>query len=378
MKRLSVLLFSFLMIINCTKEKYHPLDSNLGNNVKEISIYQKHGVDRYTKMTMNTGSSTRLLLGKYKDEYTSRILLKFSSLPYSGVGEIKAAKLILTGQRVLGDTLAPSFEAEIYEYNLFWEEEDTVTWEDARVDPSIVLASAMVTTDVGDSTVFELDTQLISNWIDTSRMDENNGVWIDCKNAEFIKDFYSNETSQSSNAPVLVIEYSPESDPDTLLTYSAYPGDDMFILEDFTNSKIDTSLLYIGAGIGFQSRLFFDIDSLIQAKVTINKADLELLANPEFSMFEANGFVSLQASDSAGVFTAIPTVSADTARINVTEIVRWWTYKNDSFPNYNILLKSSLEKSTLDRVAIYSSTADSTRAPRMKIVYSTPPVLDLE
>lgn len=377
MKRFVILLFSFLMLMNCTKEKYHPLDSGLGNNVKEITIYQNRGVDQYTKMTMNTGYSTRLLLGKYKDEYTSRVLLKFESLP-TDVSEIISAKLILTGQHVLGDTLAPSFEANLYEYNLSWEESDTVTWDDARVDPSIVLASATVTTEVGDSTVFELDTQIVNNWIDTSQVDQNNGVWIDCENAEFIKDFYSNETSTSSYAPVLEIEYSPASDPDTLLTYASYPGDDTFIIEDFTDSKLDTSVLYIGAGIGFQSRLYFDIDSLIQGNVTINKADLELLANPDYSMFDASGFVSLQASDSAGVFTATPTVSADTARINVTEIVRWWTFKSDSFPNYNILLKSVLERSTLDRVAIYSSTADSIKAPRLKIVYSTPPNLDLE
>ena len=377
MKRLLIFLFSFLMLISCAKEKYHPLDSNLGNNVKEITIYQNHGVDKYTKMTMNTGLSTHLLLGKYKDEYTSRVLLKFTNLP-ANVSEVISAKLILTGQRVLGDTLAPSFEANLYEYTMFWDEGDTVTWTDASVDPSIVLASATVTTDIGDSTIFELDTQIIDKWIDTSRVDENNGVWIDCENAEFIKDFHSTETSETSNAPVLEIEYTPESNPDTLLTYSSYAGDDMFILEDFTDTIIDTSLLYIGAGIGFHSRLFFDIDSLIEANVSINKADLELLANPEFSMYDASGFISLQVSDSAGNFTAIPTVSADTARINVTEIVRWWTFKNDSFPNYNISLKSTLERSTLDRVAIYSSTADSTKAPRLKIVYSTPPNLDLE
>ncbi|MBD3287254.1 DNRLRE domain-containing protein [candidate division KSB1 bacterium] len=375
MKRLLVVLFSFLILIDCAEEKYHPLDASQGNNVKEISIHQQPGVDSYEKITMNTGFSPRLLLGKYENQYTARILLKFTSLP-TNVGEIKTAQLYLTGQRVVGDTLAPPFEARIYEYTRFWEEEDTLTWDQGKVDPGVLLASAMINPEVSDTTVFDFDTQIIDKWIDTTTADENNGVWIDIENAEFIKDFHSNESSSSGNAPRLQIEYSPDSDPDTLLIYNAFPGDDMFIIEDFTDSVLDTSLLYVGAGIGFHSRLYFNIDSLIEKNVSINKADLYLIANPELSMSDASGLVSLQVSDSAETFSAGATVSADTARFNVTEIVRWWTFKNDSFPNYSILVKSVIEKSNLDRVAIYPSTADSIRTPRMKIVYSTPPTLD--
>ncbi|MCI0495998.1 hypothetical protein L0Z72_13420, partial [candidate division KSB1 bacterium] len=151
--KLFIILIVFY-IFNCSSEKFHPMDINKGSVVKETTMSLQTGDDSYKKFIRNAGNSAHLLLGKYENQYASRILLKMSSFPDTAI--VKAARVTFYSQNILGDTLAATFEAQMYEFDRSWTEGDTLLWNDINVTPGQVLASAMIYPEASDTVVFEM------------------------------------------------------------------------------------------------------------------------------------------------------------------------------------------------------------------------------
>jgi len=369
-KKLFIILIVFF-IFNCSSEKFHPMDINKGSVVKETTMSLQPGDDSYKKFIRNAGNSAHLLLGKYENQYASRILLKMSSFPDTAI--VKAARITFYSQNILGDTLAAPFEAQMYEFDRSWTEGDTLLWNDINATPGQVLASAMIYPEASDTVVFEMIPEIVTKWMDTTQT--NNGAWIECAGATFIKDFYSDESSVSTSLPIFRVTYATPNHPDSAFEKSYYLNADLFVLEDNSDAVMDTTMLYIGSGIGYRSYLNFNLDSLIERKDTINRAELILTINKELSLFDGTGANLLQATDSTyAVFGSSISVADDNSvTVNVTDIVRFWSYLDSRYPQNQLILYSTTEASSVDRVAFYSSAADSARIPKLRLVYSIPP-----
>ena len=385
MRKYVLLWFIMLIIFNCSKEKYLPLDPEKGNRIEETVVLQSTGKDFYYSLKTSTGSSTHLLLGQYNEEYTSRILLQFGDFPDSVI--VESAQIILYAQDLLGDSSSISFDAKMYKFDSSWDESDTINWANINPDLSNELSSTNINS-ISDSVVFNLDPYIVNQWSDPTLAEGNYGVWIDCNGALFIKDFYSRGTSNASQRPSLRMIYTKEGQRDTTILLATK---DAFVLEDFTESKLDTNLLYIGKGIAFHSYLKFDvIDSISDSTATINKAELQLIINRENSFNDAQSVVRdllvkrvtseplhseqiIIDSNSSG-YTGTDLV--DTMLVDITSLVQVWTSLNSLYPNYGILLQSFYEEESLARIAFYSSRTDSIYAPKLIIKYTLPPSND--
>jgi len=386
MRKYVLLWLILLIVFNCVTDQNPPLDPKNGNQIKEIVVLQPGGTDFFYQVDQtNTGSSSHLLLGKCKDEYSARILLQFNAFTDSAI--VDSAKIVLYTQALLGDS-SSSFDVSMYKIESPWDEKEVTYWTDPELsfDSSIVLSSANITSisSDSDSVAFILTPELVSNWMDSTSADTN-GVWIKCDGATFIKDFYSGESSSSSKRPKLKIKYRKIGQEDTTRSTYSYPANDAFIL--LSNLNLDENFLYIGKGVPFRSYLKFDVESIIDSTATISRADLQLIVNQENSIFDASEANNLQLSrltsesiepetmtiDSALLYYYTPSVCKDTVTVNMRGLVQEWSSKNPDYTNYGLLLQSYSENLTLARSAFYSSIADSVYAPKLIITYTLPP-----
>jgi len=385
MRKYSVLFLLLFLLFNCSKEKYLPLDKE-GNEVVETTIFQPDNSNFYFSVKENTGSSSHLLLGKAVDEYTSRILLQFDSFPDSVI--IDSARIVLYSQEILGDSVG-FFQAQMYRILSEWDETEVLNWTQPELsfDSSYVLSTADIfpTASDSDSIVFQLDPALVQQWTDTTIVDGNYGVWIDCEGvSSFIKDFYSSESGTGTKRPKIKIVYHQESLPDSSLSTFLYASQDAFII--IANLKLDDQYLYIGKGIAFHSFINFDISNIIDSTATINKADLRLIINRDNSIFDASRVSDLRVmivtseTHNPETITIDSTLSGftgsvleDTVSVDIRWLVQYWSSKNADFPNYGLLLQSYYEGQTLARTAFYAANADSIRAPKIEVTYTMPP-----
>ncbi len=382
MKKIILSVLWIIVGLNCAKDRNFPLEQG-GNEVRQTVITQTQNDDFYYMEKKNTGSSLNLLLGKASDEYSARILMHFQTFPDSSV--IDSAKIILYTISILGDS-SSSFNAKMFQIKSEWEETGVLDWTDPNLqfDSLTVLSEAEITPESSDSVIFRLDANLVQGWMDTTDANDNYGVWIDSDDATFIKDFYSRSSSNLTLLPKLRMRYHTTNQPDTMLSYTSVPDKDVFIL--IPNLKLDENLLYIGESVVFRSYLTFDVASQIDSNATINRAELNLVINQDYSLFDAAGATNLQLmrltealvepesividSTSLGYFGS---VLEDTVTVNLTALVQLWTSRNSSYPNYGLLMQSISEASTLSRIAFHASSADSINAPKLIITYTLPP-----
>jgi hypothetical protein len=368
--------------MNCDKNRPLPLEG--GNEIVETVILQPENEDFYYSVKKNLGSSTQLLLGKAGDEYSSRVLLKFTGFPDSML--VDSASIILYSRSILGDS-SSSFQVNMYGIQSDWDPFDVVNWGDGvMLDSTSVISTADISPFTPDTVVFDIPADIAQSWVDSTTGDSN-GVWIDCGNATFIKSFYSANYGEFSVSPRLDLTYHTPANEDTSINYSAYSNQDAFVLS--SNLNLDEDLLYVGKGISFYSYLTFDIASELDSTASINKADLELIINRDYSIFDAAGAaeigamrVSSQPGDHAAVeidsaFTGyFGSVLEDTISISVRPLIQTWSKRDPGYENFGFLLRSANETETLSRIALYSSRADSLRKPKLIIKYTLPPTQD--
>jgi hypothetical protein len=382
--KLNWFLLIVLLFVNlsCVKEKPFPLDARLGNYPVEMSIYQKNHPEFRFSTQPNLGSATHLYLGTLNNEYKSRIMLQFSSLPDTVT--YTSAQLILRKLTVYED-ITGNFTAQLYKLNGEWDEYTPELWHDVQADSSMLLALAEVTADSSvDSVMFDIDPTLVAQWADTNDATPNYGVWINAKNAPFMVDFYTRNYASDSLAPALHVTYTT-NDNEVVSKYIFASKDLAVLSTDF--SDLDPHCLLAGQGIAFNSYLKFEIDQIPDTSATVNKALLRLVINRNASVFDSLATSSLRLSIVANdtispghveIDTTISSYSYyslvnDTVYFRLNTVFQSMLSFSDVLKNRGFLISMSNNASAISRVALYSSDADTTVAPRVDVVYSLPP-----
>jgi len=378
MRKLIILFLLPLLLQACSGKKKLPLGAKEGPQLIEKTVFADNSKDSFYTEKVNTGSSLHLLLGKVPNEFESRILLSYTSYPDT-VDRVESAKITFHTLDVLGDTLSSSFQANLYKLMSDWDETEILEWNEVS-GGNILIASAEVFPQVGDSIVFELPPDLVEGWIDTLGGEENYGVYLESNGAEFMTDFYSKEAFVTES-PVMELVYEHNSVLDTVMIF---PEKDVFVLDE--NLNLDENSLYIGKGVAIRSLVQFNVSEEINQNATINRAELILKINQEGSLFEGTGatdIVVMRATSEApdpqdieidSTFSGyMGSVLNDTVRVDLTGLFQLWSFEDEDFVNYGLILQSLGESENLRRVAFYGSSADSTLAPQILVRYTLPP-----
>jgi len=387
MKKMSLikilLLFFFTVIfITCAKYKKNPVGSeffdrdNMGKE-KSCLIYASASDTFFKYTNIKTGHSTYLNIGAVPDHnIQAKSLIKFYT--YLDSAQVDSASLTLYIHRFYG-TPTGTFSCSIYKITQSWEE-DSLNIEnyDGGLQGEFIKDFTVSFDDSVKSFTVSLPKTLVQSWFDSTTSDDNYGLMFIPNNFQFITEFYSSESD--SNQPELTI-YVPADTDTTDLKYNFPSSDDLFLAEG--NFESDTDFLYLTNGIASRSLLFFDV-STIPEQATINRALLNVYSDTtaafpnwqdkyNISVFKISAdswTVPLVPLDSS-TYTIIALDSTDSASANVTPYIQQWTLGMEE--NYGFLLKGINENTNLDYRRLYSSKADSSKKPSLKIFYSLPP-----
>ncbi len=327
---------------------------------------------------VNTGSSPLLLLGQ-ADNKRASFLIKFRNFPDSVVAQ--SAQLRLINTITTGDSIG-TIRATVHRVMAAWEEtEITFAGFQNQFDPVPVGETVLAPAD-SDTVYISIDPDLVTAWIDSSI--QNYGLYVTAEGGRFFKQF--NSGNSVSGPPVLTITYAPPDNPDTTLTADAVVEADAFLFEVLNPPA--QGPLYVSDGDDYRSLLKFDLAAIPQ-NATINQAILTLyvdslnsfLNSKEGHMIDVYRLTqeSLDPStaefDTANTINAAAAVVVDTTtvlNINITRQVQNWSFGLNE--NFGLMLVSRRPERELYRTAFYSARMDSSRAPRVRIVFTIPPV----
>lgn len=224
---------------------------------------------------------------------------------------------------------------------------------------------------VGDTVdiAIPLDTALVNSWFRSDSTNPNYGIVFEPTNSTVIKGFVN---------PRLVITYIPDgaSDPDTV-TFASTSGNYGFVLGGIDTSAFQDSIaLQIRAGAASRAILGFDIAALPRLSA-IHRALLEVSADESLFDRSSNMRDSLMATfrDQLGFVLQFEALSAaegsGSERVysfNVTSFVQFWV-QGTGIPE--IGLRAVNERNGVEGFVLHgSAAADSTRRPRLRILYS--------
>jgi hypothetical protein len=404
---LGFLLFGILFSFACNKDT--PLAGrsdlidrdNLGN---VLQISNLAAADSTAGRVVNTYVSSFLLLGTSKD-IENRILLRFDPLPDSGT--VVAATLNLPAEETSEQT--GSFDATIHQVTTPWSE-SKITWGEndfpVQFNPAMDMKQIFATVaDTTDTVAFNLNPQVVAGWLSSLSADsrDTNGVLLQAPNANFIKAFTSR--FHSSRRPFLRLTMRTKvGTRDTTITTFRTPTASVFVFKRL--AALPANRLYVGSGESLQSILSFDlrkfIPDTIPKSATINRAQLILEADAANSIFVRSddilaltlyvellkpGLDTLKAvdlfktpfSDSLLFFQSTTVgVSSTTIRFDLTGLIQRWVLlppeERKPPQSYgHFYLVPDYPTFLLSRVAFYSRQAEASRAPQLRIEYTTPP-----
>lgn len=214
-----------------------------------------------------------------------------------------------------------------------------------------------------------LDTALVSSWFRSDTTNPNYGIVLEPTNSTVIKGFVN---------PRLVITYIPDgsSDPDTV-TFASATGNYGFILGGIDTSTFqDSTALHVRAGAASRAILAFDITGLPRLSA-IHRALLEVPADESLFDRSSNMRDSLMATfrDQLGFVLQFEALSiaqgSGSERLyifNVTPFVQFWVQGTGIS---EIGLRAVNERNGVEGFVLHGSAAtDSTRRPRLRILYS--------
>jgi hypothetical protein len=215
---------------------------------------------------VNTGSSTKLLLGSY-DGFECRFLIKFN--PLSGEDVVLDSIFLLLNTASNYGPANSEFEGKIYLVTEEWNSAVNID-EDWNYENSISLSSqtsSQFTCLPEDSTDYNilLPDTLVSIWNDTSNGGNNFGLLLDFENANYIKEF---ESGNSSNGPQLIFKYH-DSANDSIRNDTVGVSIDASLI-DFDGNIQSDSLIYIVSGYTYYSFVEFNLDSIPENVVISN------------------------------------------------------------------------------------------------------------
>ena len=225
------------------------------------------------KGKVNTGGSTKLLLGSYKD-YESRFLVKFDSLPENSIS-VDTLRLRISSQGKFGSSLEPT-AGTVYRVIEEWDESVNAdeNWDfRTKIDYSPQTTKDFVFS-AEDSATFTLDlpTTLIDIWRDSTSGSQNFGLLFDFNQADFIREFVSSDMLDEKLVPQLIYIYR-DMGLDSVIYDTVLATKDASII-DFKGT-FDPEHLYISSGYTTHVFLKFDF-SKIPDNVILSSVDFIL------------------------------------------------------------------------------------------------------
>jgi len=323
------------------------------------------------KKPVNTGSSSNLLIGRALG-YEARAILKFTSIPDTLLGLSRlSANLILKASYRFGDP-QNFLSFTVHKVRKGWTEYgvilDSVTTD--FYDPAAHGSFSGVISDT-DSVTVPLDSALVRSLLDTAATGSKEGIiLLPSSEASTIVGFHS---FQTSNGPRLQISYS-RGETQGSATLSA--GSDAYVV-NVENIVPDPGLLYVQSGVTYQSVLAFSFPEILQ-HTGIHQALLELTLNRSTSILTRSVSDSLIAfyrikEDSVDAGSIVVGQRADTSSnvyvFKVTPYVQRWI---SGRVNTGIQIEPLSLVSGLDLFTFYSTSAEVSVRPRLRIIYSRP------
>ncbi len=351
--------------------------------VRETTIVATGGSTFKQFTAMN---STVNLVGR-SGKYTASTVLAFyaSYFPNRDTVNVISATLYLRGASFYGDSTG-QLAFTVHRLNHTWNQ-GTLTWDSVQTDfydPSVIRGnySGRIGLDT-EKVAIDLDTAMAREWMVTPTSTDftlrYGIILVPTASATVVRGFQSFENDSTAWVPSvrLICSNLAGTVIDTV-TYSL--GVDTFV-GNVDGLDSDPKLDYLQAGIVYRSIMNFDV-SLLPKGAIVNNALLTLHRDPATSWLNRfagdtavavhvmQGTTTTSAFEATSATARIVPGSATTYTANITHAVQSWVRG----PNDGLLLRTdgAREFHSFDLVTVYNYLADSTRVPRLKIIYSVP------
>ena len=323
------------------------------------------------------GGSSMLYLGK-DTGYTSRIVMRFSVLDTMGLDSITSFQLVLHQPDTLRKMafICRPCSSEWLESGVSWQMADSFNhWLTPGGDYlAETLASGIIARDsaVFDFRYVEYDSVLKA----TIR---NCGIGIFPQDTGIVA-IYAGTSTTTSTSPRLRVTYTNKGKQTTRVIEDKADAS----LIDTIATRSQPLELLVGSGVAFRTWLVFNIDS-IPREATIARADLKFRPETKYrrtdtiaigasrlidSYTEKGANARFESLPSSYTTYVAPADSDTVVTIDIRSLIQLWTSRNDTIPNFGLLLTASPEWSELFRFRIPRSGPS---APRLEIQYVLPP-----
>ncbi len=381
------MLLVILFVFGCRSDS--SIDGfNLLSNPNDVGVVDSAIVVTSLQATFDdtvasTGSSQFLEIGQ-SGNIRAYSLLKFDAI--SDTATILSAKLILNTNTLFSEGSNKSiFTATVHQIVEDWQE-TTVNYE---IRPDFIQSALSNTTIVStaaaasesdslftETITFAFDNSgiaLLETWQDT--LNSNFGVYINHQNSNFIKEFFSDNSS--INQPRLELEIENSKGKDTVLVVAS---EGAFIVEPLV--PLRDGPLFIDNLFTNATVLKFDLSS-ISKETVVNNAVFKINFIDDLSVIKASGFtfrIDLLAEEFTGqknveidsTFSPIIDIinpAENPSIVSINRILQFWL--TEDFENYGILIRAFSPGSDISKVALHSNSTEPTFAPRIEVIVSS-------
>ncbi|RKY88555.1 hypothetical protein DRQ09_02705 [candidate division KSB1 bacterium] len=373
MKKFVVVLFvaSFLFFYCSEKEiSLQGTDFPLKNNQVRFEKKTLYAVeDTVIREEVKSGAGQVLFIGKYEN-FEAEILLKFEELPDTST--VNSAVLILNKKGLIGK--GSPFKCSVYEITSDWQEDMNSFIENGAEFPVSYNRKEVGSFFSSNESTLDsvtIESELVNKWINS--FEDNKGILISFSNSEFIKGYFSNETSKP---PTIKINYIKDN-RDTVEFYSATKG--LFLIKGEVPGNNGFGI--VNTATGGRVGLKFDLKD-IPDYVTILRAKLKLDILSEKSLFSDFSIDSLKTVLFDTSWSVVPrsyytTVTRENAiednkfETDITAFVQLWV--SGGKDNYGLAVQSFKEGEDISYFAIALANEGNGYKPRLEIEYAVPP-----
>ncbi len=373
-----------VMLITCVKYKKNPVGSDYFNedemgDEKSCIIYSAPSDTFFKNINIKTGISPFLNIGAVQNpNISAKSLIKFKT--YTDTTQIDSASLTLYIHKFYGQNNG-IFSCSIYEVAKQWDDDSLCVQNyESGFQGEYIKDFTVSLNDTIKSLSVSLPSALIQSWLDSTTAENNYGLLFVPNNTQFITEFYSSKADSNQPALEIFTTTEPDTAGNVYPSQIVAPTDDIFIPEGEFEPTSDH--LFISNGLSLRVLMYFDV-SEIPEQATINKAFLTvysdtLSAFPDnqetftvsiFHTLNQNWTLPDVQIDSV-TYSSIP-IKSDSASADLTSSVQNWT--SNMIKNNGLLLMGRNEYMNLDYRKLYSSAADTSKKPSLKIFYSIPP-----
>jgi hypothetical protein len=317
------------------------------------------------------GNLTDLLIGKTTD-LESRTLMEFTFAPLDPSARLDSGVLVLQLKQFMpssGGILAFS----VHRMTTVWNDA-AFTWDSipGSFDPAASGSFSASVSD-GDSVIrIPVDTALIRAWSDSGK---GSLMLIPRETSTVIAGFHSHLLLVNGHQPVLEISYRDAADTTVVKNRNANRG--VFVTEaTIAPAPPDVSILQ--AAVSLRSYILFDSLSLPPG-AGIAEAYIELTAdtNSVPGAFAARDSLSvsfvqdhvfpLDSLVLTGLGVPVIINGMKVYRADIRTFVQLW---NTREPNRGIVLRALGDLTTVDRIAVYNSSAADSLRPRIRLTFT--------